>query len=183
MLRLDFHVISIFCLHRALYKIHTWKVFVYGNIFSFVKATGTGGDPRWRPDFDLRSRHQTRLFLKWCENEVSFSLWKYQPCYKDINNCLESQFWKLYVDSLSCSSVHFAVFPFLPRVFSLPLTILLICLSSSSTLRAPLSDRDKRKRKRVCNGLRFPVNLDHRHWRQGVPLSYWFAVSGGEIVS
>ena len=138
MSRLDFHVISIFCLHCALYKSHTWKVFVYGNIFSFVKATGTGGAPRWRPDFDLRSRHQTRIFLKWCENEVSFSLWKYQPCYKDINNCLESQFWKLYVDSLSCSSVHFAVFPFLPRVFSLPLTILLICLSSSSTLHSAI---------------------------------------------
>ena len=33
MLRLAFHVISLFCLHRALYKIHTWKLFVYGKIF------------------------------------------------------------------------------------------------------------------------------------------------------
>ena len=144
MSRLDFHVISIFCLHCALYKSHTWKVFVYGNIFSFVKATGTGGAPRWRPDFDLRSRHQTRIFLKWCENEVSFSLWKYQPCYKDINNCLESQFWKLYVDSLSCSSAHFAVFPFLPRVFSLPFATLHINVSSSSTLHSAIEISKKR---------------------------------------
>ena len=32
MVRLDFHVISIFCLHRTLYKIHTWNLF--GKIFA-----------------------------------------------------------------------------------------------------------------------------------------------------
>ena len=103
---LDFHVIYIFCLHRAFYKIHSWKLFVYGKIFahrkikrggksdiknkinknktkqknknrpkeerksnilsrkekrSFVKATGTGGAPRWRPDFEQRSRRQTKI--------------------------------------------------------------------------------------------------------------------------
>ena len=38
MVRLDFHVISIFCLHCALYKIHTWnlfgKIFARGKIFA-----------------------------------------------------------------------------------------------------------------------------------------------------
>ena len=34
---LDFHVISIFCLHRAFYKIHSWKLFVYGKIFAHRK--------------------------------------------------------------------------------------------------------------------------------------------------
>ena len=29
MFGLDFHAISIYCLHRALYKIHKWKLFVY----------------------------------------------------------------------------------------------------------------------------------------------------------
>ena len=40
MLGLDFHVISIFCSHRTLYRIHTWELFVqnirnmeYGKIF------------------------------------------------------------------------------------------------------------------------------------------------------
>ena len=28
---------------------------------SFVKATGTGGAPRWRPDFKQRSRRQTKI--------------------------------------------------------------------------------------------------------------------------
>ena len=37
------------------------KLFVYGNIFAFVKATGTGRAPRWRPDFDLRGRSQTKI--------------------------------------------------------------------------------------------------------------------------
>ena len=29
MFGLDFHAISIYCLHRALYKIHKWKLFAY----------------------------------------------------------------------------------------------------------------------------------------------------------
>ena len=29
---------------------------------SFVKATRTGGAPRWRPDFEQRSRHQTKIY-------------------------------------------------------------------------------------------------------------------------
>ena len=94
MLRLNFHVISIFCLlrlHRALYKIHMWKLFDYGKIKnwkkvlgkerkknrskeerkstilsrkeknSFVKATSAGWAPRWRPDFKQRSRRQTKM--------------------------------------------------------------------------------------------------------------------------
>ena len=94
MLRLNFHVISIFCLlrlHRALYKIHMWKLFDYGKIKnwkkvlgkerkknrskeerkstilsrkeknSFVKATSAGWAPRWRSDFKQRSRRQTKM--------------------------------------------------------------------------------------------------------------------------
>ena len=95
MLGLDFHLISIYCLHHALYKIHTWKLFVYGKIFArgkikigrkslgkkekktgpkkkervpfcqekkkkcFVKVTE--GTPSWRPDFEQRSRRQTKI--------------------------------------------------------------------------------------------------------------------------
>ena len=43
MLRLNFHVISIFCLlrlHRALYKIHMWKLFDYGKIKNWKKVLG-----------------------------------------------------------------------------------------------------------------------------------------------
>ena len=38
MMGLVFLVISIFCLHRALYKIHTWKLFAHGKIKSRRKS-------------------------------------------------------------------------------------------------------------------------------------------------
>ena len=34
MFRLNFNIISLFFLHRAIYKIHMWKLFVYGKIFA-----------------------------------------------------------------------------------------------------------------------------------------------------
>ena len=38
------------------------KKFCQGKeTYSFVKATGTGGAPRWRPDFKQRSRCQTKI--------------------------------------------------------------------------------------------------------------------------
>ena len=36
-LGLVFHAICIFCLHRALDKIHTWKLFAFGKIFAHGK--------------------------------------------------------------------------------------------------------------------------------------------------
>ena len=48
----------------------------------------------------------------------------------------------------------FAVFPFLSRVFSLPLATLLINFSSSLTLHLAIEIK-----KRVCNGFLFPGNL------------------------
>ena len=87
----------------------------------------------------------------------SFSLCKYPPWYKNINNHLESWFWKLSVDSLSCTSADFPVFPFFPRVFPLHLATLLVTVSSSSTLQWVI---EIEKTKRVCNGLIFPGNHD-----------------------
>ena len=76
------------------------------------------------------------------KNQVSFS--SYQPWYKKINTSLESQFWKLFVDSLFCSWAQFAVFPFLPRVFSSPLGTLLIIVSSSLTLHLVIEIKIKK---------------------------------------
>ena len=77
MLGLDFHVVSIFCLHRSLNKIHAWNFFfseksllmespLYkkGKKNSPVKATDTGGAPRWCPDFEQRSRRRTKTCNK-----------------------------------------------------------------------------------------------------------------------
>ena len=48
-------------------------------------------------------------------------------------------------------------------------------------LNAPLSDRDKKKVFEM--GYFSREILIRRHWRQEVLSSYWFAVSGGEIIS
>lgn len=61
MLRLDFHVISLFCLHRALSKIHTWKLFVYGKIFAYGKinsgrkSLGEKKEKKGRPKEERKS--------------------------------------------------------------------------------------------------------------------------------
>ena len=73
---------------------------------------------------------------------------------------------KLYVDSSSCSSVRFAIFPFLPRVFSLPLVTLLIIVSSSSTLHGAIEI----KKKLVCKGFLFSGNLDPSSLTLGGPV-------------
>ena len=73
---------------------------------------------------------------------------------------------KLYVDSSSCSSAHFAIFPFLPRVFSLPLVTLLIIVSSSSTLHGAIEI----KKKRVRKGFLFSGNLDPSSLTLGGPV-------------
>ena len=59
---------------------------------------------------------------------------------------------KQYDDSLSYSSAHFAVFPFLPRVFHLPLATLLIIVSCSSTLHWAIEIIIIIINQRVCNG-------------------------------
>ena len=61
MLRLDFHVISLFCLNRALSKIHTWKLFVYGRIFAYGKinsgrkSLGEKKEKKGRPKEERKS--------------------------------------------------------------------------------------------------------------------------------
>ena len=80
---------------------------------SFVKATGTGRAPRWRPDFEQRSRCQTKIFHTW---------------------------WSL------------------------------LC-------RLPQRPTERSRSKETCL---FPRNLDPSSLE--VPLSYWFVVSGGEII-
>ena len=88
------------------------------------------------------------------QNEVSFYSCKYQPWHMNFNNCLEMLFWKLSVDSFSCFSAHFEVFPFLPRVFPMALATLPIIVSSSSTLYRTIE-----MKKRVRQGSLFPGNL------------------------
>ena len=67
---------------------------------------------------------------------------------------------------LSCSSVHFPVFPFLPRVFPLPLAA--FAHYCDVLLNAPLSDQDSKKR--VRNEVIFAGNLDPSSLTAGGPV-------------
>ena len=59
---------------------------------SFVKGTGTGGAPHWRPDFRNKEvAVKSKLAIHDVKNEVSFSVCKYQPWYKNCKNHLEKE--------------------------------------------------------------------------------------------
>ena len=67
LLGLDFHPISIFCLHRALYKITPWKFFVYGKIFARRKIkTGRKRKQAIRRKTGYQSVKKRNTFL--CES-------------------------------------------------------------------------------------------------------------------
>ena len=59
MLGLNFNIISIFCLHRTLYKIHMWKLFVYGKIFARGK-TKSGRKSLVKKDKNKNKQKQTK---------------------------------------------------------------------------------------------------------------------------
>ena len=72
---------------------------------------------------------------------------------KTLMIALNCKFWKLSVNSLSCSSTHFPLFS---ASFSFPFgNFAYYCVVLLNTL---LSDHDKKKY--VCNGLLFTGNLD-----------------------
>ena len=137
---------------------------------------------RWLPDFEQRSRCQSKIWRTWCWKRGYLFFMQVPALIQKRQQLPRIVILKLYVDLLSCSSAHFAGFPFLPRVFPLPLATLLVIVTSSSTLHWAIEI----KKKSVWNGLLFPGNLDPSSLTPGGPivlLSYWFAVSGGEIIS
>ena len=145
-----------------------------------VQASGA---PRWRPDFEqkkspsnqnlpymmLKTRFpflyaSTSLDTKTLTIALNFNFESYTTI-----RCLAPQhvlrffhFWRGFFLSL-WNFAHYCVF----------------------LLNAPLSDRDEKKKKRNISavGYFYREILIHRHWVQEVPLSYWLAVLGGEIIS
>ena len=102
---------------------------------SFVKATGTGGAPRWRPDFKQRSCCQTKFAIHNVKSEVSFSL--YKPLYKNIDKLRVHQsprIWKAVRGFVVLLFSTVSDFPTSLRDFPLPLATLLIIVMSSSSL-------------------------------------------------
>ena len=112
MFGLDFHVFSIFCLHRALYKIHSWNPFAHEKIKSERKSVvkkekkkETGpkkkestilsrretelvyeSDWYWRSSWRTeKSPSNQNLLCMMLKTRFSF-VCKYQPWYKTVIN-------------------------------------------------------------------------------------------------
>ena len=154
MLGHDFHVTSIFCLHCALYQIRTWKLFDNGKNFAQGKIKSERKSILCEREWYWRSSTMASRFLT-----------KKSPSNQNLpHEMLNTGFPFLYSSNINNHPAGF----FLAfgnfahyRVF---------------LLNAPLSDRD------AMDYFSREI-LIHPHWRQEVPLSYWFAVSGGEIIS
>ena len=74
MVGLNFLVISIFCLYRALYKIHTWKLLTYENIFAHAKKSIAEEIPRWKNKKNTGPKKKERV--PFCQETWKNSLLK-----------------------------------------------------------------------------------------------------------
>ena len=123
---------------------------------------------RWLPDFEQRSRCQSKIWRTWCWKRGYLFFMQVPALIQKHQQLPRIVILKLYVDLLSCSSAHFAGFPFLPRVFPLPLATLLVIVTSSSTLHWAIEIK-----KKVFEMGYFSLEiLIRRHWRQEVLSSY-----------
>ena len=78
------------------------------------KATGAGGAS---PDFEQRSRRQTIICHARCQKRAFLFFMQVPALIPKRYQSPRIVILKVYVDSLSYSSAHFPVFPFLLRVF------------------------------------------------------------------
>ena len=193
MLRLDLHVISLFCLHRALSKIHTWKLFVYGNIFahgkinSGRKSLGEKKEKKAGPKkkervplfqvknkillwkrlvlTELRAGAQIRTKRTPPNQHLPYMMLKTKFPFFYASTSLDTKTLKIASNRNfeSCMSIRCLV----PQLCS----FLIFAAGFSFAFdnfahycvvlhNAPLSNRDKKKKKKVCNGLLLPRNLD-----------------------
>ena len=143
MLGLDFHLISIYCLHHALYKIHTWKLFVYGKIFARGKIK-IGRKSSGKKEKKTGPKKKER---------VPF-------CQEKKKNPLLKWLGELHA-GVQISNKEVAAKP-------------KFAIHEGSLLCRPPQRFPERSRKKKggLNGLLFPRNHYHRHWRQEVSLSY-----------
>ena len=157
MLGLVFLVVPIICLHHALYKIHTWKLFVYGKIFARGKIKSGRKSLIKRKEKESRPKEEVPVEPKFAkhavENAVSFSLFKCQPWCKNMNNRFE------YCNFESCMSIRCLAPQYLFWFFH-PCCVFFLCLwQLCSILCRPPQRSTKRsrwkKKTRVCNGLLF----------------------------
>ena len=177
----QFHVISIFCLlrlHRALYKIHMWKLFDYGKIKNWKKVLGKERKKK-------KTGPKKKERVPFCQEKKKIPLWKrlvLAELHAGVQTSNKEVFvkpkWVIHIHSSFSGFSIFAVgFAFACGNFAHYCVVL---------LNAPPSDR---KRKRgvwnqepityvlvmvpAAMGYFFREILIHHLWRQEVPLSRW----------
>ena len=134
---------------------------------------------RWLPDFEQRSRCQSKIWRTWCWKRGYLFFMQVPALIQKTSTSASNRDFKavcrfvvLLLSSFCGFSIFAAGFSFAFGNFARYCNVL---------LNAPLSDRDKKKVFEM--GYFSREILIRRHWRQEVLSSYWFAVSGGEIIS
>ena len=100
---------------------------------SFVKATGIGRAPCWRPDWFWTKKLLLNWNLPYIMLKMRFPFLYASTSLKTKTSTIDSNH-NFESCQLSCSTAHFPVFSSMPQVFLLPLALLLIIVSSSSVL-------------------------------------------------
>ena len=141
MLRLDFCVISIFCLYRALYTIHTRNFLLLKKIFPMDKSKAEESTWLKKKEKKKRKRKKTlsnkdvavrpKFAIHNVKNEVSYFYANLDTKTLTIASSFNFESF-LSIHCLPPQQI-FQFFPFLPPIFPLLLTTLLIDVLSSST--------------------------------------------------
>ena len=186
------------CLHCVLHKIHIWKLFGYRKVNSHGKIKSKGkslfkkkkrksskkkervpfcqeqkkilgeSDWYWRSS-TLASRFRTKRSPS--NQNLSYKKLKPRFPFTHASTNVDTKPTASNRMLRACLSIRCLASQHISRFFHFWRDIF---------LNAPRSDRDK---KVSAMGYFSQEILIHRHWRQEVLLSHWFAISGSDIIS
>ena len=199
MLRLDFRVTSIFCLHHALYKIHTWKLFAYGKIKSGREAlVKKGKNKEEKNSVKIRNKFLCESDWYWRSSTLaSRFLTKKSPSSQTVPYIMIKRGFLFFMQALIQKHWQSPEAPQWPQIViwkavCIFVVLLLSTFSNFSIFAAGFSFAFGNFAHYCVVLLNAPLTVSamgyfsrkiliYRHWRQEVPLSHWFWVSRGEI--
>ena len=199
MLRLDFRVTSIFCLHHALYKIHTWKLFAYGKIKSERETLVKKGKKKEEKN-SVKTRNKFLCESDWYWRSSTLAsrfLTKKSPSSQTVPYIMIKRGFLFFMQALIQKHWQSPEAPQWPQIViwkavCIFVVLLLSTFSNFSIFAAGFSFAFGNFAHYCVVLLNAPLTVSamgyfsrkiliYRHWRQEVPLSHWFWVSRGEI--
>ena len=199
MLRLDFRVTSIFCLHHALYKIHTWKLFAYGKIKSGIETLEKKGKKKEEKNsVKIRNKFLCESDWYWRSSTLASRFrTKKSPSSQNLPYMMIKRGFLFFMQALIQKHWQPPEAPQWPRIViwkavCIFVVLLLSTFSNFSIFAAGFSFAFDNFAHYCFVLLNAPLTVSamgyfsrkiliYRHWRQEVPLSHWFWVSRGEI--